>query len=135
MNEGSQYREVEIIPDAPGTLNADVIRTPERDPNQTPMPESLFPPSEAGMFQTRWEEIQSGFVDDPRRSVEKADQLVADTIKRLSDVFAEQRNNLERDWVKGDGTSTEDLRQAFRRYRTFFERLLSARGEPVAVRG
>jgi hypothetical protein len=76
----------------------------------------LFPQDEAGKFRTRWDQIQTDFVDDPRGSVQKADRLVADTVKRLAEVFADQRTRLEHEWDKGDSVSTEDLRQALRRY-------------------
>jgi hypothetical protein len=71
------------------------------------------------------EKIQIAFVDEPRKAVEQADQLVADTIKRLTEMFASERNKLEREWDKADNVSTEDLRVALRRYRSFFDRLLS----------
>jgi hypothetical protein len=64
-------------------------------------------------------------VDEPKPSVEKADQLVASVIQKLTQVFADERSKLERDWSKGGEASTEDLRQALRRYRSFFDRLLS----------
>ena len=85
----------------------------------------LFVSNEAQTFRTRWEKIQIEFVDEPRKSVEQADELVAATIKRLAEVFADERNKLEREWGKGDNVSTEDLRVALRRYRSFFDRLLS----------
>ena len=69
--------------------------------------------------------IQVGFVDEPRRAVEQADSLVAGTMKRLAEIFADERNNLESQWDKGEDVSTEDLRLALRRYRSFFSRLLS----------
>jgi hypothetical protein len=64
-------------------------------------------------------------VDEPRRAVEQADNLVAGTMKRLAEVFAEERGKLEGQWDKGENVSTEDLRLALRRYRSFFSRLLS----------
>src|SRR5947207_1950561 len=76
-------------------------------------------------FRDRWDEIQTGFVDDPRRTVEQADHLVAEVMKRLAEVFADERAHLERQWSKGDDASTEDLRITLRRYRSFFTRLLS----------
>ena len=85
----------------------------------------LFVADEAQNFKSRWEKIQIGFVDEPRKSVEQADELVAAVIKRLAEVFADERNKLEHDWDKGDSVSTEDLRVALRRYRSFFDRLLS----------
>jgi hypothetical protein len=85
----------------------------------------LFVSDEAQKFRTRWEKIQIEFVDEPKKSVEQADELVAATIKRLAEVFAAERNKLEQEWDKGDNVSTEDLRVALRRYRSFFDRLLS----------
>jgi len=76
-------------------------------------------------MRTRWEAIQAEFVDDPRISVERADHLVADSIKKLAETFAGERSKLEQQWSKGNDVSTEDLRQALRRYRSFFHRLLS----------
>jgi hypothetical protein len=73
----------------------------------------------------QWTEIQAGFVDEPRRAVERADGLVADAIKRLAETFANERNQLEGQWDRGSDVSTEDLRQALQRYRSFFSRLLS----------
>lgn len=87
--------------------------------------EPLFAGDETEHFRSRWHDIQGSFVDEPREAVKKADELVASTIKRLAEVFAEERNRLESDWSRGEDVSTEDLRQALRRYRSFFDRLLS----------
>jgi len=76
-------------------------------------------------LRTRWTDIQAGFVDEPRRAVEQADSLVAEAIKRLAETFANERNQLEGQWDRGSDVSTEDLRQALQRYRSFFSRLLS----------
>ena len=85
----------------------------------------LFDQGEAEDFRTRWGHIQTGFVDEPRRAVEQADELVATAMKRLAEIFADERANLEREWAKGEDVSTEDLRVALQRYRSFFDRLLS----------
>ena len=77
------------------------------------------------MASWRWSDIQAAFVDEPRRAVEQADGLVASAMKRLAEVFAEERSTLEQQWDRGDSVSTEDLRIALQRYRTFFQRLLS----------
>jgi hypothetical protein len=99
---------------------------PERNrqtQNERPMP--MFAGGEAAGYRTQWDAIQTGFVDEPRKAVQEADALVALVMKRLSDVFTDERASLERQWGKGDEISTEDLRVALRRYRSFFERLLS----------
>jgi len=88
--------------------------------------EPLLPADQADRFTSRWQEIQAGFVDEPRDSVEHADALVADLMQRLASSFADERKQLESQWDQGDDVSTEDLRVALTRYRSFFERLLSA---------
>lgn len=86
---------------------------------------SLIPNDELDGLRNRWTEVQTGFVDEPRRAVEQADGLVASAMKRLAEVFAEERSRLEKQWDRGDSVSTEDLRVALQRYRSFFQRLLS----------
>jgi hypothetical protein len=88
-----------------------------------PMP--MFDGAEAAGYRTQWDAIQTGFVDEPRKAVQEADALVTLVTKRLADVFSEERASLETQWGKGDEISTEDLRIALRRYRSFFERLLT----------
>jgi len=90
---------------------------------QEPMP--LFAQKDTQDFRSRWEKIQNGFVDEPRTAVVQADELVANAIKRLAEIFATERHKLETEWDKTDNVSTEDLRVALRRYRSFFDRLLS----------
>ena len=85
----------------------------------------LFSPEEAKDFRARWDAIQASFVDEPRRGGEQADSLVAVAMKRLAEMFAAERGRLEGQWDRGGNVSTEDLRLALRRYRSFFGRLLS----------
>ena len=87
-----------------------------------PMP--LFTESEMGDFRSQWSKVQTGFVDEPRRTVEDADKLVAAVMQRLAQGFANERSGLEKQWESGDNASTEDLRVALQRYRSFFDRLL-----------
>jgi hypothetical protein len=85
---------------------------------------ALFPDKECHDFRSRWDEIQIHFVDDPRKAVEKADNLVAETMQRLAEIFSEERKNMETQWSRGENVSTEDLRLSLQRYRSFFNRLL-----------
>ena len=87
--------------------------------------EPLFEDEAARKFRSRWQVIQGKFVDDPRDSVKQADDLVADIIKNVTMSFADRRIALEKQWNSGGDISTEDMRQAFKRYRAFFERLLT----------
>jgi hypothetical protein len=88
--------------------------------------EPLLPAEQSESFASRWEQIQVSFVDDPRDSVADADALVADLMQRLAAGFSNERDKLERQWDSGDDVSTEELRIALTRYRSFFNRLLSA---------
>jgi len=85
----------------------------------------LFDEAEAQRLRIRWTEIQSSFVEEPRRAVKEADGLVVDVTKRLTDTFAKERTGLERQWDRGDDITTEDLRVTLQRYHTFFDRLLA----------
>jgi hypothetical protein len=87
--------------------------------------EPLLPGDQSERMQRAWDEIQRDFVDRPRESVEQADLLVADLMQRLAATFSAERGRLESQWDGGDEVSTEDLRVALTRYRSFFERLLS----------
>ena len=85
----------------------------------------LFPEDQLRELQSRWNDIQTGFVDEPRSAVQQADSLVASTMQQLAEAFARERSQLEQQWSRGDSVSTEDLRVSFQRYRSFFRRILS----------
>jgi hypothetical protein len=120
---GSQSEPVVVVsrnPAAAGTATAARMQKATDDPEMGP----LLPADDVGKFRERWENVQAGFVDEPRRAVEQADHLVAETMHRLAETFAKEREDLERQWDRGGEVSTEDLRLALRRYRTFFGRLM-----------
>jgi hypothetical protein len=109
--------------DERGHLDAREMASRRDVTDDRPMP--MFAVAEAAGYRTQWDAVQTGFVDEPRKAVQEADALVSLVIKRLSETFGDERASLERQWGKGDEISTEDLRVALRRYRSFFERLLS----------
>jgi hypothetical protein len=88
--------------------------------------EPLLPADRTAGYRGRWDDIQSRFVDDPRSSVEQADTLVLEVVQDLQTTFGSERSSLEAQWQRGEDVQTEDLRVALRRYRSFFDRLLSA---------
>lgn len=92
---------------------------------ESPTEKSLFAEDELSGLRSRWDEVQSGFVDDPRECVQKADGLVSDVVDRLTTGFSEARSRLDAQWARGEEASTEDLRLALKRYREFFQRLLA----------
>jgi hypothetical protein len=85
----------------------------------------LFSADLADEYRARWTAVQGSFVDDPREAVQQGDELVAQVMKSLAESFAHERDALENQLSGGGEASTEMLRVALRRYRSFFERLLS----------
>jgi hypothetical protein len=119
-------RNVETARDVASTRTIEGTRDILPDQQlQNDQPGQLFPDKELNHFRARWDKVQIGFVDEPRAAVEQADGLVATIVKRIAEQFAAERAELEHQWDRGDNVSTEDLRQALRRYRSFFDRLLA----------
>ena len=118
----------------PSTREIADTETPEREEEEQPAATAdvrddsprLLETDDNEQFRRRWETIQTGFVDEPRQTVEQADELVAHVMKHLAEGFAAERERLEGQWGRGEDVSTEDLRVSLQRYRGFFERLLSA---------
>jgi hypothetical protein len=108
----------EEAPDRSGTPNDSPHEIDERRP--------LFDDDELGTYRSRWDQMQARFVDDPRGTVKEADALVNDLMQRLTQTFTDERSTLESQWSEGKDASTEDLRVAMQRYRSFFARLLAA---------
>ena len=116
MTEKIVNRDAEVPEDARAAAT--------RAESERPAP--LFVDAELNGYRARWSGIQTGFVDEPRQTVEQADELVAEVMKRLAEGFATERERLEGQWGRGEDVSTEDLRVALQRYRAFFRRLLEA---------
>jgi hypothetical protein len=98
-----------------GSIESQTPATVDRD--------SLLPANQMDRFRDRWDDIQTGFVDNPRSAVESAQELVENVVGELTDVFESERRNLEAQWSRGDA-DTEGLRVALQRYRSFFQLLL-----------
>jgi len=98
---------------------------PPSHPINGDAPSPLLSTNDDKDFRARWQNVQIGFVDEPRRAVEQADELVAEIMQHLAQSFSDQRSRLESEWEHSDKVSTEELRLALRRYRSFFDRLLS----------
>ncbi|KDN18929.1 hypothetical protein [Amycolatopsis rifamycinica] len=126
--------------DAPGESGGDVeapaesggdIETPAASGGDVETPASggdvetptLIDEEKVTGFRDRWQNVQTGFVDDPKQAVQQADELVAAVISALATTFAEHKSELESQWQQGE-PATEELRIALRRYRSFFDQLL-----------
>ena len=85
----------------------------------------MFDPEETERFRGDWLEVQGGFVDQPRESVERVDARGAEVTQpsqRGSLNVGPPSNSVGTD----TNVSIEDLRVTVTRYRSFFERLISA---------
>lgn len=118
--------DVDAPVDAPRAQMAPDADTYDADTASATTAGPLLSSDDAEAFRARWTDVQNGFVDEPRRAVEAADSLTAELMQHLAKTFADERGRLEHQWDRGDDVSTDDLRGAFQRYRSFFERLLSA---------
>jgi hypothetical protein len=130
--------------DDPVTEATGVEQRSEQPPAAERPPETSAPPADAqgndaasgrgallaaddsDRFRARWGDVQTHFVDAPQEAVQDADSLVAELMKHLAESFARERDSLEQQWTRGEDVSTEDLRIALTRYRSFFDRLLEA---------
>jgi hypothetical protein len=127
VDSGEERMRNEQITDETEDKNRDknrTVRDEHRNANKEEEFAPLFENDESERFRAQWLEIQSRFVDDPSVSVKDADDLVAEVIKNITRSFADKRMALESQWKSGD-VSTEDLRVAMKRYRSFFNRLLT----------
>ena len=111
--------------DAPLVTSDTPITSRRAEPRSEGEQSPLFSDQESDELRRRWESVQAGFVDEPRRAVEEADELVQRVMDRLSKGFKDQREHMESEWGDRDEVSTEDLRVALRHYRSFFDRLLN----------
>lgn len=127
MEEREQTLSTADLSGTPDEQHDDVTEArAEDDTGQHESAEPLLPAEDGEAFQSRWQDIQVRFVDEPQGAVKEADGLVAELMQRLAGSFAEERGRLETEWERGAEVSTEDLRQALQHYRSFFNRLLSA---------
>ena len=104
-----------------GAAHHDVASTADGDSDDRA---ALVTRDRAESYGARWDAVKGEFVDEPRRAVADADALVGELLDELQELFKQQRTQIEQG-LDRDETSTEDLRVALRRYRSFFDRLLS----------
>jgi hypothetical protein len=119
LNEPRRNEPVENQPESR------VVSMESRRAARAETEESLISSRQTEDLRARWTVIQASFVDEPRKAVQEADALLSAAIKQIEESFTDQRGQLEKQWSEGSEASTEDLRLALQRYRTFFDRLLS----------
>jgi len=106
-------------------MEGEVISLAERRNTAMPGETTLMPKRQTEDMREHWKAIQASFVDEPRKAVQEADNLVKSAVQQIEEGFRTQRGQMEQMWSGGKDVSTEDLRLALQRYRTFFDRLLS----------
>ena len=111
--------------DEPSTARAEPSQMGTEPSSEPSDARSLFADEDLSGLRSRWDDVQAAFVDSPKDCVQKADTLVAEVVEQLTTGFSEARARLEAQWARGEKVSTEDLRLALKRYRDFFQRLLS----------
>jgi hypothetical protein len=57
-------------------------------------------------------------------AIRQADALVSEVIEQITQTFTNEHSSLENQWNQSNDISTEDLRKALQRYRSFFNRLV-----------
>jgi hypothetical protein len=128
ISESHASMRSESMPSASMPSDGEVVARnsqPIADDSQSAQHNALFAKDELESLRSSWTKVQSSFVDEPRAAVEQADNLVANVVKRIAEQFASEREQLEKQWDQGDKADTENLRQAIKRYRAFFDRLLA----------
>jgi hypothetical protein len=117
-------------PEAPGYPAAQeparfVMPRPSHGPQafEEQMSPLLLERDEIEDFKRRWPEIKSTFVDDPRDSVQLADQMLIQVTELIARRVGEERARLESEWNGRNDVTTEDLRQSLHRYQVLFDRL------------
>ena len=101
------------------------------DPNRTALEPKIDRPGRVGGpgekrsdiwpdmsdFHTRWSQLQSDFIEDPRQAVKKAEQLVVEMLDHVTKSMRERMTTSSGDVeAKGD---TEHLRLTMQRYKQF----------------
>ncbi|MGH9289745.1 MAG: hypothetical protein ACRD0V_15875 [Acidimicrobiales bacterium] len=105
----------------PASAESSAAEPPAEEP---PVAEPLL--ANASGYRDRWNVIQTGFVDEPSQAVQSAGELLAEVMDDLTHTLATELEMFEARGGAGDEASTEDLRVAFQRYRSYFDRLLAA---------
>ena len=119
----SEIQQTETLPAPPVIVGPDGSeRSLAPEPSASSEHAALFPVGDMDNFRGRWRDIQGDFVDEPRKAVEQANELVEQVIQRLTDCFCKRALQARKRVGAGKDVSTEDLRQALRRYRSFFDR-------------
>ena len=73
----------------------------------------------------RWDDLQAAFVDDPKECVQKADALVAEVVEQLTTRFLRSAVATRGAVGSRRGAFHGGPSLALKRYREFFQRLLS----------
>jgi len=134
QDPGVRTDDLQVVHEGPAESASAAGRDPGRDPGRTDLriedastqgDTELLAAQQRSDFEARWRDVQTAFVDEPRGAVDRADGLVGEVVEAVAAGFSARRSQLEQRWsAEGEEAATEDLRQALRAYREFFDRLL-----------
>jgi hypothetical protein len=125
QEESADLQDKVVIPEASPEVAAEEQNLPVVPKAVESKPLTWLKSEEVDELKSRWNMIQVQFVDEPRKSVEQADALVEEVLKRINQAFTDQRATLDEKWVNHEDISTEDLRVTLQSYRSFFNRFLA----------
>ena len=138
---GPEYRRVAGMSESKREAEAALA---EREARREQLQIRDLPETSRARYVEAWKTVQAEFVDEPRRAVASADALlqqvmaergypVEDFEQRAADLSTDHPevvqnyragHRLVLESKDGDGSSTEDLRQAMHHYRALFEELV-----------
>ena len=117
-----------LMPDEQLTVLEDRDTAPSHAPARTPTSAhgdlQVFDPGELEGYRSRWESLQLGFVDDPKRAAEEADTVVGELLGRLTE--HRQALSVDLNRQSEQDVDTESMRLAVRNYRSLFRRLVGS---------
>ncbi|MEU4534259.1 hypothetical protein AB0G15_05245 [Streptosporangium sp. NPDC023825] len=120
--ENTADRPDDVLDEGTGFTPAKTEQTPATTEPATAG--ALFD-QDADDVRRRWQEVQAGFVDDPRDAVERADSLLDEVTSSLRNALETRATELQGRWKNTEKNDTEDLRTALRDYRATLEQLLN----------
>ncbi|MER6828953.1 hypothetical protein ABT352_23430 [Streptosporangium sp. NPDC000563] len=116
-------RPDDVLDESTGFTDAE--RTGQTPATTAPTTAGALFDQDADDVRRRWQEVQAGFVDDPRDAVERADSLLDEVTGSLRNALETRATELQGRWKNTEKNDTEDLRTALRDYRATLEQLLN----------
>jgi hypothetical protein len=127
-NSGSSRSEERTEERRVNTNRPDEGASPEGRPSPEPSsPMSTALDASSGALEDEWSQAVAEFVDDPRRAVTRAHELVGRALQAMIEDLHAQHSAIEQQWKQAAESntdlSTETLRVCLQQYRAFAQRI------------